>query len=251
MKAFVIGLESRPHSYAGALEVVDQLKSFGISAEFFNGIDGDQAVAKAAKDQKQPYPYSIKSELLTAEDLRDWIQPEKYNQFVEQHFFKILQRRQLDAKHLGKVSMPGVIGCFYSHLLLWKKCVELGEPIMIFEDDVKFYRKFNTVEWDDVLILSIGKSAPDVDPWKTYLENPTGGPRAVDWPNSSMPGTSGYAIKPHAASALIKAYRDYYVPSDNAIHQFVCKIQCHTHLMGRHITEDEGNISLTRTKEWK
>lgn len=251
MKAFVIGLENNPRSFAGAQEVVNQLKSYNIDAEFFPGVPGDQAVAKATKDQKTPYPYSIKSHAMTPDELREWIRPEKYNEFIDSHDFKILERRKLDEKSLAKVSMPGVIGCFYSHLLLWMKCVELNQPIMIFEDDVKFYRPFHDVDWKDVLILSVGKSAPEVDPWRTFLENPSGQPAAVDWNNSSMPGTSGYAIKPHAASALLKAYKNYYCPSDNAIHQFICKIQCHNYLMGRHKTDDEGNVSLTRTKEWK
>jgi hypothetical protein len=250
MKAFVIGLESNTKSYQSAQEVVGSLQKFGIDAEFFGGVDGDKAVKKAKKDQKAPYPYSIKSESVSDIELRNWIRPELYDEFVARHYYNIVQRRVLDEKSLSKVSMPGVIGCFYSHLLLWKRCVDLDQPIMIFEDDVVFYRNYQPVDWDDVLILSLGKSAPDVEPWKTYLENPQGTPRAVIWNNSSMPGTSGYAIKPHAASALLKSYRDYYCPSDNAIHQFICKIQCHSHVMGRHKTEQEGNVSLTRTKAW-
>lgn len=251
MQAFVIGLESNPKSLAGALEAVTKLRSFGIAAEFFNGVNGNEAVAKAAKDQKSPYPYSIKSEPVDNTELQQWIRPELYQEFIDRHLYVIHQRRTLDEKSLGKVSMPGVVGCFYSHLLLWMRCVELNQPIMIFEDDVKFYREYQPIEWDDILILSIGKSAPNNSPWKEYLENPSGVPRAVTWPNSSMPGTSGYAIKPHTASALIKAYRNYYCPSDNAIHQFICKIQCHNYLMGRHKNDDEGNVSLTRTKVWQ
>jgi GR25 family glycosyltransferase involved in LPS biosynthesis len=251
MQAFVIGLESNANSFKGAQEAVDKLRSYGIAAEFFNGVSGDKAVAKAAKDCKAPYPYSIKSEALDDQDLKEWIRPDRYQEFIDRHLYVIHQRRVLDEKSLGKVSMPGVIGCFYSHLLLWIRCVELDRPIMIFEDDVVFYRNYQPVEWEDVLILSLGKSAPENEPWKTYLENPSGSPQAIKWNNSSMPGTSGYAIKPHAASALIKAYRDFYCPSDNAIHQFICKIQCHSHLMGRHRTEQEGNVSLTRTKEWQ
>lgn len=250
MKAFVIGIESELRSYQSAINVIKQLTEFGINAEFFSGIPGDVAVSKSIKDEKVPYPYSIKSDLLTADDLKSWIKPELYEEFINSHFYQIYARRALDEKSIGKISMPGVIGCFYSHLLLWMKCVELNEPIMIFEDDVLFYRTYIPVEWHDILILSIGKSTPETEPWRTYLENPKGTPAAVLWNNSSMPGTSGYAIKPHAASALIKTYRNYYCPSDNAIHQFICKIECHNYLMGRHKHNNEGNISLTRKKDW-
>ena len=31
---------------------------------------------------------------------------------------------------------PGVIGCGLSHIALWRRCVELGEPIVVMEDDI-------------------------------------------------------------------------------------------------------------------
>ena len=35
----------------------------------------------------------------------------------------------------GRLATDGEIGCYASHLLLWKKCIELNEPIVIMEDD--------------------------------------------------------------------------------------------------------------------
>jgi glycosyl transferase family 25 len=34
-----------------------------------------------------------------------------------------------------RAPMPGEIGCYASHLALWRHCVELGEPILVLEDD--------------------------------------------------------------------------------------------------------------------
>jgi hypothetical protein len=65
-----------------------------------------------------------------------------------------------------------------------------------------------------------------------------------------MPGASGYAITPDAALGLIKFYRPYWYPADNAINQFVCKIQIHNHLMGRNLLPEEGNVSMTKSKDW-
>jgi GR25 family glycosyltransferase involved in LPS biosynthesis len=251
MKAFVIGLSAKEKSYMSAMNIVEQLKDYGHDAEFFDGVPGDQAVIQANEESRQPYPYSIKSASLDAEGLKEWIKPDLYDQFLEQHFWKIIQRRLLTEPYLGKVKMPGVIGCFYSHLALWRKCVKLDQPIMIFEDDIVLYRNYEPVEWKDVLILGLGKTTYLEDPYKQYLENPTGIPKAVLYKNSSMPGTCGYAITPQAASKLIKIYRGYYCPSDNAIHQFVCEIECHNYIMGRHRSEEEGNQSYTRTKEWQ
>ncbi|WP_299017024.1 glycosyltransferase family 25 protein [uncultured Photobacterium sp.] len=38
--------------------------------------------------------------------------------------------------HYGRKAAPGELGCYASHILAWQKCVELGEPILVFEDDL-------------------------------------------------------------------------------------------------------------------
>jgi GR25 family glycosyltransferase involved in LPS biosynthesis len=250
MKAFVIYLPNRQHSVEHAEYMLNTLNSYGLAAELFEGTPGDRAVQLAEKGHKTLYPYSIKNRVLDEHDVRNLIRPELYEDFIKRHRFEIVERQLIDDKDKSKLSRPGVIGCFYSHYNLWTKCAELDEPIMIFEDDVKFYRGWNPVEWDDVLILSLGKSSFMTDPQKSYLENPTGIPIARKWQNFSMPGASGYAIKPAAARALIKFYRPYWYPADNAINQFVCNLQISTYLMGRNTLPEEGNISMTKSKDW-
>jgi GR25 family glycosyltransferase involved in LPS biosynthesis len=250
MKAFVIYLPQRPHSVESSHQMLTQLREYNIDAELFEGTPGDRALELVKKSQKTLYPYSIKNRVLDEHDVRNLIRPELYDDFICRHKFEIIERQLIGEKDIGKLSRPGVIGCFYSHYDLWKKCAELNEPIMIFEDDVKFYREWHPVEWDDVLILSLGKSSYMSDPQKTYLENPTGVPRAHKWQNFSMPGASGYAIKPNAARSLIKFYRPYWYPADNAINQFVCSLQISTYLMGRNTLPEEGNISMTKSKDW-
>jgi GR25 family glycosyltransferase involved in LPS biosynthesis len=250
MKAFIIHLSSREHSVKQATGMQQQLKSFGITAELFDGIPGDQAVKLAAKSKKTLYPYSIKNRVLDDNDIRHLIRPELYEGFKKKYQYKIIERQLIGEEHKGKLSRPGVVGCFYSHYALWKKCVELGEPIMIFEDDVKFYRGYYPVTFDGVLILSLGKSSFLSSPNKEYLEYPSGDPKAMLWRNFSMPGASGYAIKPDAALGLIKFYKPYWYPADNAINQFVAPIQIHNYIMGRNLLPEEGNISMTKSKDW-
>ena len=37
---------------------------------------------------------------------------------------------------LGRLLMTrGMVGCFLSHRSCWQKCVEMGEPVLVFEDD--------------------------------------------------------------------------------------------------------------------
>lgn len=47
----------------------------------------------------------------------------------------------------SKLIREGALGdsekaCFASHLSLWKKCLELDEPIFILEDDITFNEHF-------------------------------------------------------------------------------------------------------------
>lgn len=250
MKAFIIYLPEREHSVASASSMLDTLKSYNLDAELFEGVPGDKAVELANRSGKTLYPYSIKNRILDDDEIKDLIKPEKYNEFREKCHYRIFEKQLIGEKDIGKLSRPGVIGCFYSHYALWEKCIDLNEPILIFEDDVKFYRNWIPVPFDDVLILSLGKSSFLGEPQKTYLENPTGTPYAHKWQNFSMPGASGYAIKPNAAKGLIKFYRPYWYPADNAINQFICNIQIHSYLMGRNTLPEEGNISMTKAKDW-
>ena len=235
---------------AHANEMLKTLKGFGIDAELFEGVDGDTAVAQARKAGRVLYPYSIKNRELSRHEVQKFIRPSMWEEFQDQHYFKIIERRRMAESEGGKLSRPGVIGCFYSHFLLWERCHSLQEPIMIFEDDVKFYRTYNPVGFRGVLILSLGKSSFLNEPYQSYLESPTGLPCAQPWRNFSMPGASGYAITPGAALGLLKHYRGYYYPADNAINQFVCDIQIHNYIMGRNTLPEEGNVSMTKSKHW-
>lgn len=250
MKAFVIHLPQRPHSVAHATEMIGTLTAYGLDATLFRGTPGNVAVERARREGRTVYPYSMKSRVLSEEDIKELLRPEVYENFKKNFVYSITEKLPLGSDE-GKVNMPGVIGCFYSHYNLWKKCVELDEPIMIFEDDVKFFRGWSPIEWDDVLVLSLGKSSFLSNPWQTYLDNPTGNPQPISWRSFSMPGASGYAIKPRAAKSLVKFYNKFFYPADNAINQHLVKIQVHNYLMGRNTLPEEGNISMTRAKDWQ
>lgn len=249
MKAFVIYLPERTHSVTHANQMIKTLTGYGLDAELFEGTTGPDAIKLIEKSQRVVYPYSIKSQHITESELQHFIRPELWDEFVSQHYYKIAKRNPIGAD-ASKMARPGVLGCFYSHYRLWQQCADLDQSIMIFEDDVKFYRGWQQVEWEDVLILSLGKSSFRSDPYNTYLESPVGTPQPMPWANFSMPGASGYAIKPHAARSLVKFYRKYYYAADNAINQHVCKIQIHNHIMGRNTLPEEGNVSMTKYTDW-
>lgn len=154
---------------------------------------------------------------------------------------------------ITKANSPGVKGCFYSHYNLWKKCVELGEPIMVLEDDVEILRPYIPVKWKDVLVVAVAEQGKKIKDYLKYLLEPSGEPKSISFPARSMPGTVGYVIKPKAAKRLVKRYSSTYLPSDNAMHDQIVDISLHNYMIGREIPRAGGELksSLVRSKIWE
>jgi glycosyl transferase family 25 len=222
MKNFIITLSKIPESLKTATDLKKQLESFGAYVELFEGTYGNDAVGMMEKEGRLQHPWGIKG-------------PSENEEPVEPS---------------GKMASPGVRGCFYSHYNLWKKCVDLNEPIAIWEDDIKLTRPYIPVEWKDVLVLALGHPRKS-HKYMHYLEFPEGDPKAESYQQSSMPGCCGYAIKPSAAKKLLKTYKKTYLPADNAINHYIVNIEIHSHVMGIALIKKDGKKSLTRTNFWE
>lgn len=114
-------------------------------------------------------------------------------------------------------------GCFLSHYLLWKKCIELNEPITVFEHDMIVKHPITDellTSFTDYLNLDYCSSFRK-DPSK-YLECMTKEqplevkrlfekhqiPNTLTWKSAKtfhVVGTHGYIIKPSGANKLIAA----------------------------------------------
>lgn len=118
--------------------------------------------------------------------------------------------------------LPARLGCALSHFLLWERCAELGEPILILEHDAVFLRAWPEFEFDGICQVNdpdgatrrgrwwseqMAKRGPGVFPATWVTED-----RSVP---DGLAGNSAYVIKPHAALDLIGLYRDLGVwPND-------------------------------------
>ncbi len=80
-----------------------QLANAGLSFELFDALSGQQALARG---------------LFECCDDDEWL------------------------LNTGREVTPAEIGCFASHRSLWQKCIELGEPIIIMEDDFRLLPGF-------------------------------------------------------------------------------------------------------------
>lgn len=222
MKSFIIHLSEFEKSLNSANRLKSELESFGIFPELFEGSMGDVTKKQYEIIGRKCHPWTFKGpDILLSEEYKD------------------------------ELFAPGLIGCFDSHYRLWKKCVELNEPILIFEDDAQVIRPFYTVEWEAVLSL-VFSHQKKMKKYIHYLESPSGEPSAMPYAQSSMPGNAGYAIKPSAAKILVDTYQNSFLPADNAINQHLVKIEIHNHMMGQAVPRDPLNkkSSFIRTKIW-
>ena len=104
------------------------------------------------------------------------------------------------------------VACFFSHYDLWKKCVDLNEPIFIFEHDVLFTKKIDFMIENDTPI-TIGLNSPigatrrakDFD--IIIQNNPSPLQLVPRIDNSYVPqglaGNSAYVINPMAAKEVL------------------------------------------------
>lgn len=219
MKSFIIHLSKIESSSTTALNLKRQLEDFGMPVELFEGTYGNDAVQMMEEEGRTLHTLGIKGHI-DPNDLK-----------------------------INKMMTPGVKGCFYSHFRLWQKCVELNEPIIIFEDDIVLSRPYMPIDWEDVLVLALGHQQKSPR-YMHLLTNPAGEPRVEEYKQSSMPGCCGYAIKPRAAKKLLKIYKNTFLPADNAINVHHLKIEIHSHVMGIALVKKDGKKSLTRHGAW-
>jgi GR25 family glycosyltransferase involved in LPS biosynthesis len=221
MKNFIICLSKVEASLKTATDLKNQLESYGQqSVELFEGTYGNDAGIIIKNEGRTLHPWGIKGP--PADGIITPVDPSIHLSLGEQ-------------------------GCFYSHYRLWEKCVELNEPIVIWEDDIVLVRNYLPIDWEDVLVLALGHPGK-TEKYRHYYDTPLGEAEAADYYQSSMPGCCGYAIKPHAAKKLLDVYSKTYLPADNAINQHHVRIQIHNYVMGMALTKKDGKVSLTRGK---
>ena len=112
---------------------------------------------------------------------------------------------------------PGEKGCYASHFLLWEKCVELNEPILILEDDFLPTQYFEEVlgtlpkiheQYEYVKVepqVGSATALPTIDNMQLMF-----------WHNN-MCWTTGYSLSPKGARRLLEHSRRWLCSVDNFI----------------------------------
>jgi glycosyl transferase, family 25 len=140
-------------------------------------------------------------------------------------------------KEKMKKNRLGVKGCFLSHYSIWLHCIDIDQPIMIFEHDAVILRKIpeNITEmFDEFLMLDpYNKMQKDysalhqiehtVSVEEYFNENSQ---QKYELNHQYAMGLQAYIIKPKAAIKLIKAVKQNgYYPADMQCHKGILNMQ--------------------------
>ena len=114
-------------------------------------------------------------------------------------------RKKIKTEHDFVTSM-GQVGCYLSHVNMWKKCLEHGKPIIVIEDDVPKFSKNQVPE-----LIKAYQSIPENADFASllYINSLTKNSKDKkgDWGKiqpRAFYGAQLYYITPKAASILIK-----------------------------------------------
>ncbi len=81
-------------------------------------------------------------------DLFDGCTKDESLELNQKHKFKLLDKKQL-WNNLGY--LESILGCFFSHFMLWNRCVDTNEKILILEHDTIFTSEFKDYDYEGVL----------------------------------------------------------------------------------------------------
>ncbi|MCG7496814.1 glycosyltransferase family 25 protein [Vibrio sp. Of7-15] len=116
----------------------------------------------------------------------------------------------------GRPAALGEIGCYASHYLAWQKCVELNEPILVFEDDLSIEDGFHSsIDYCSELIKKHGfiRMESTETNNKYYTVNKSDHFSLIKYLKVPQCATC-YAISPQVAKTFIKHSQSFNYPVD-------------------------------------
>lgn len=194
MKAFIIMLKGNPYSEAKANECLYSARRFShevdLEWEFFPGVD--KTVSESVMEEKG----------LTWTWAHNNTSP------------AVCPHTGLYQKPYKGANLQAKIGCSMSHLLLWERCVELNEPILILEHDAVFIRGLPKVDFHCCQINDPAGATRKGTMWSEFMKKRGSvGVHEKTWvinhsTESTIPdglaGNSAYMIQPYVANEVVE-----------------------------------------------
>lgn len=116
----------------------------------------------------------------------------------------------------GKGLSDGERACFASHYSLWQKCLELNEPIIVLEDDVKmlpnFWQEAQRIDESGyvyVRLMYLFKKGSFFDLLDSFYLS-----------FANIAGSQGYYLTPQGAYAFMQSAQNWYCPVDDYMDMF-------------------------------
>lgn len=200
MKAFVIIIKNHTFSERKAAHCIESGREIGkVKVERFDAIDKSQA-------QNTMQEYGL-----------EWTWAHNNTKPSICPITKLKQRPYYGA------NLDAKIGCSMSHYLLWKRCIEINELILILEHDTVFVRALPTLNFKGICQINDPKGAGKNGQYlskRMSSRNVCGvQPKTPNTNDPFVPdglaGNSAYMIKPHAAQELVDKYHQLGVwPND-------------------------------------
>lgn len=200
MKSYVITLQNHDYSQQKADRCIESAQTVGkIATEKFYGVD--KAISRS---------------IMKGFDL-EWTWANNNKKPATCPITGLKQRPYYGA------NLDAKIGCSMSHYLLWRRCVNLDEPILILEHDAVFIREFPEFDFKGICQINNpkggGKNGKVLS--ETMIKRNINGvqPKTPNTNDMKIPdglaGNSAYVIKPFAAQELINKYHELGVwPND-------------------------------------
>jgi GR25 family glycosyltransferase involved in LPS biosynthesis len=203
MKAYVITIPGHEYSESVARRCIESADRFGISVETFPAVTKDTVAEIMAKENLQ---WSW-ANMNTTKTRCPYTSLEQFP----------YRTKSLEAK----------MACSMSHYMLWKRCVELDEPILILEHDAVFVAPLPAIHFEGAIQINDpdGGGYRGRDHSKIMKDRNTVGVHPLTPkrpPDSMIPdgfsGNSAYIVKPWAAYKFKQAYKNHGVwPNDATI----------------------------------
>jgi GR25 family glycosyltransferase involved in LPS biosynthesis len=155
---------------------------------------------------------------------------EKFNGVYSNHEEYLNQDKLFPNTIAEKKLTNGYKGCFLSHYLIWKKCIEWNEPVLIFEHDAVMLRPITDEilnGFDTILVLDrFSRDLQYEDLLTKEMELKIHRHDKIDeynrkWINRTMiNGSHAHLVKPKGAIEVIDSIKKHgYVLTDVAVNQ--------------------------------
>ncbi|PAF43939.1 glycosyltransferase family 25 protein [Helicobacter sp. 11S02596-1] len=195
MKIFIISLKN---ALVRRENILNQIASLGENPAFefhiFDAIDGREG---GREFEKNPMPSQS-------------CPPPRSKSIISKHYCGLQTKF-----YRGKGLSNGELGCFASHFLLWEKCVQINESIVVLEDDIEILPNFfdaltaiakNRFEYVRLMQLNAGKVLK-IDEHFGILKH-------------SACGTQGYYLAPKGAKKFLAYAKKWVEPVDDYMDRY-------------------------------